>query len=96
MYGRAAIALDADLAVAGHREDQPGGRIDPADTPVPEVGDEQVPGGIEGHLEGVVEPGGGGRAAVALEARGPRARHRCDDAGGVHPAHPLTEVVRNV
>src|SRR5215469_4863881 len=73
MGGRAAVTGELDAAVAGHGVDEPGDHLDAveraasfrhdADPVVSVIGDQQVPGRVEGHPAGV-HPGAGGGAEV--------------------------------
>ena len=84
----AAIARTA-ISIARHGGDHTGGMVDLADTVVAAVGDEDVPGGVQGHASRLVNLGGGRQAAVAAITCGSIAGN-----SGDYPLGVLTSRIR--
>ena len=103
--GRAAVAGEALGAGAGDRVDVAGGHLlaveragdarhDP-DHVVAGVGDDQVPGGVHGQALRAVQPGAGGRAAVAGVSGGAVPGDRVDVAAGHRLAVVAAVLIRD-
>ena len=92
---RAAVSGEPAGAVPGHGVDVPAGHRlavegagrggDHPDPAVVKVGDQQVPGGIDGHPLRAEEPGADSRAAVSGEPGGAAPGHGVDVPGGHRP-----------
>src|SRR5205085_5881745 len=84
LAGRAAVAALPGDARTGDRRDDPGTHVDAADLVVAGVGEDQVPVAVEDDALGPVNPGLGGRPAVAgVAVVAALAHHGGDDLGAV-------------
>src|SRR5205823_8176229 len=87
--GRAAVTAVALVAVPGDGGHDSRVDVDAADAGVGGVGHVDVAGRVGGDAVGGVEPGQGGRPAIAAVPPGARPADRGDDAVGVDPADAI-------
>jgi hypothetical protein len=95
--GRAAVTAVTGDAIAGHRGDRPGSRVDPPDRVALHVQDEHVAVGVEADLIGLVQRRLCRRPAVSRVAFMPIPGHRSDLAAvAVEPQHAVAAYRRDV
>src|SRR5439155_14743476 len=97
--GKAAIPAEGKSTIAGDSGNDSSGSIHAADAAVLRVGDEEIAVGIQGDFAREIQPGAGGRTAVAaitaaVITPGPAAG-KCGDnpCGSIHAADLIIELV---
>src|SRR5208282_1918354 len=93
--GRDVVPVVAECAVARYGGDDPAG-VHLADAPIAKVHDIEVARAVHRHAIGLEEFRAGGWTVVPAIAPGSVARHRGNDAAGVHLADALVIIIHDI